>query len=323
VISHYSRLFHSQKGIDHSHEDYGQFQAKQDADKHIQLLHELNASLEKDAFSASPSVLNMLADVTNVDPPRDFFLMRVLKLSLETYHAKQYDLSLLVRDLIQPIEHLREIERLKVRDDACSIPTSVIMCDECEKRSCVLKCEQCQDHFCQECFDELHATGNRRSHMTLEIEQLVCIACDCVVADCQCVQCGTFFCSPCFSAIHQSRSDLLKHRKRNISGLVCQECEHSHATVICEDCLDLFCSPCFLKFHRKGQREKHAHLTVDPNGQVFRGGLPIPLSEAQSVISAAKSSQSYSPWLAFKDPEGRPYWHNFESGKESNESPQT
>ena len=321
MISQYSRLFHSHKGQDQSWDDDQDIQAKQDADKNIQFLHELSASLERGTFSATPSLLDIIAGLTNVVTREDFFLVRVLKISLETYHAKQYDLSLLVRDLIQPIEHLREIERLKVRDDVCRIPTSVIMCDECEKRSCVLKCEQCQDHFCQECFDELHATGNRRSHMTLEIEQLVCIACDCVVADCQCVQCGTFFCSPCFAAIHQSRSDLLKHRKRNISGLVCQECEHSHATVICEDCLDLFCSPCFLKFHSKGQRKKHAHLTVDPNGQVFRGGIPIPLSEAQSVISSARSNQSYSPWLAFKDSEGRSYWHNFETGQESDESP--
>jgi hypothetical protein len=287
-----------------------------------ELSRDIQARTELRLPATSPEILNQLCSFVKVDSCYEPFLCHVLKACFDTYAKKQYDIRCLLVDLPEPLDSLRRIEKEKVNVDVFSIPRSIIMCDECEKRSAVVKCEQCMDHFCQECFDELHATGNRRTHMTQEVEQLVCIACDATVADCQCVQCGSFFCSPCFVSIHGSRSDLNKHRKRNISGLVCLECEHAHATVICEDCVDLFCSACYLKLHKKGQKKKHAHLTVDPNGQVFRGGLIIPSAEAQSVIEAARSRSAYSHWIMFQTDGGESnFWCNVKTQVISNESP--
>jgi hypothetical protein len=275
----------------------------------LDILHSMKERLDKQLPVGTPEIITKLCEISGVDSTSEFFLVRAIKASIETYTQKQYDLSLLVDGLGEPIKLLRNIEKAKISVDVCGIPSRIIMCDECEKRSSVVKCEQCQDSFCQECFDELHATGNRRSHLTQELEQLVCVACDCAVADCQCIQCGSFFCTPCFASIHGSRSDLNKHRQRKISGLVCLECEHAHATVICEDCVDLFCSPCFLKLHKKGERKKHAHLTLDANGQAYRGGLIIPPSEAQEAIEKSKSHSAYSPWVGFRTP--APCWYNF------------
>lgn len=266
-------------------------------------------------------IINRICEMAGVDATRDLFLVRVIKATLESYTKKQYDVSVVVKDMMKPLARLRNLDREKVKVDVSGIPNSILMCDECEKRSAVVKCEQCLDRFCQECFDELHATGNRRSHLVQEIEQLVCVSCDTVVADCQCVQCGSFFCTPCFVSIHQSRVDLVKHRKRNISGLICYECEHAHATVICEDCADLFCSACYLHFHQKGQRKQHSHLTVDPNGQVYRGGLLVSASDAQASIARTRSRSAYSPWIPFVNLDGSHYWHNFVNGEEMNEPP--
>lgn len=288
----------------------------------LDVLRAMNNCLDKQEPVSSPEILVDLCELAGVDPKTEFVLSRCIKSSVETYANKQYDLSLLIEDLREPVNILRDVEKKKVTVDVFGIPSTIIMCDECEKRSSVVKCEQCQDTFCQECFDELHATGNRRAHLTQELEQLVCVACDCSVAACQCIQCGSFFCSPCFASIHGSRSDLNKHRRRNISGLICLECEHAHATVICEDCVDLFCSPCFLKIHKKGQRKKHAHLTLDLNGQAFRGGLVIPPPEAARAIESARSRSAYSPWVAFKtrDPESS-LWYNLSTGERCTEPP--
>merc|ERR1719316_1606257 len=121
-------------------------------------------------------------------------------------------------------------------------------------KAAVVKCEQCKDYFCQDCFNSTHATGKRRSHITSDVEQLVCAAYEDRVATCQCVQCGLFYSDEGFLYVHAfdaSRPDLRNHLKRVINGLVCLEC--------------------FIKLHRKGKRRQHVHLTIDNTGQIFRG----------------------------------------------------
>ena len=320
AISLFSRIFQAQRGFGITAIE-SSLMNDVESEKVYAICLEIKERLDRGCPLVDPQIVYRVCEVIGVVCTRDFFLLRVIMASLESYKQKQYDLSVLVTDLMEPLARIREIEGQKVRVDVSGIPCSIMMCDECEKRSAVVKCEHCLDRFCQGCFDELHATGNRRSHFVQEIEQLVCISCDAVVADCQCVQCGSFFCSSCFVSIHQSRLDLMKHLKRNISGLICYECEHAHATVICEDCSDLFCSPCFEQLHRKGQRNKHSHLTVDPNGQVYRGGLLVSPSEAQASIARTRSQSTYSPWISFVNIDGSEYWHNFGTGEESNEPP--
>ena len=291
------------------------------SDKYDTVLRTLKERIEKKLPPATPDIVSSIAALIGVERKSEYALMRSIKATLESYVQKQYALTNLLEDLEQPIASLRDIRRNQVKEDIVRKPLAIIMCQECEKRSSVLKCEQCQDHFCQECFDVLHATGNRKSHLIQEVEQLVCVACDATVADCQCVQCGSFFCSPCFVSIHSSRSDLHRHRKRTISGLVCQECEHAHAAVLCEDCMDLFCSPCYLRLHKNGQRKQHTHLTVDANGQVFRGGLLIPPTEAQVLIERSRSTTASGPWIHYRDDTGESYWHNCHTDEESHSAP--
>lgn len=321
VIALHSRIFQKHKGFIDLAEIPESAEVSAVSLSISNVLREYHESGDNHSTLSAPHLVAKICGIAEVDPASEIYLVRVLKASWDSYALKQYDLRWLLQGLKEPMSSLRRIEKDKLKVDVFAIPRAIIMCDECEKRSSVVKCEQCMDHFCQECFDELHATGNRRSHLTEEIEQLVCISCDSAVADCQCVQCGSFFCSPCFVFIHGSRSDLNKHRKRNISGLVCLECEHAHATVICEDCVDLLCSACYLKLHKKCQRKKHSHLTVDPNGQVFRGGLIIPSSEAQSVIEKARSHWAYSQWIEFHDGSSKTFWYNFKTHAQVSEQP--
>jgi hypothetical protein len=232
-----------------------------------------------------------LCDLLGVDSEEERRLVLSIHASIDSCVRKHHDMRSLIEDLSDGrLDSVRQIFRNQVKIDVVRKPGGIVMCDECEKRSSVVKCDKCLDNFCQECFDVLHATGNRRMHTTTEIEQLVCVSCDVTVADVQCIQCGTFYCSPCFSSMHAIRPELLKHRKRVVSGLVCQECEHSHASVLCENCIDLFCTPCFLRIHKSGNRRTHSHSTIDIHGHVYRNGLLVDFKEAQELLDRARES---------------------------------
>jgi len=254
------------------------------------VLRELSALPTTDSRIIIPdTTLQRIFELVGISIETEPRLGDAIRVAFEECISKRYDMRALLDNLSSgSVDCIRTIFRNQVKIDVVRKSQSIIMCDECEKHSSVLKCDKCKDNFCQECFDTLHATGNRRTHTTTEIEQLVCVSCDCTVADIQCIQCGTFFCSPCFSAIHAPRPDLVKHRKRNVSGLVCLECEHAHASVLCENCVDIFCTPCFLKTHHTGNRRTHAHSTIDINGHVYRSGLLVDPLEAQSLLDRAR-----------------------------------
>lgn len=315
----YSGIYHRKKGFSANAHLTSLVEANEFSQRCKDLVLQIRERIEKRLPVSTPDIVQKIADMTAVDVGKEISLLRSLKGTLETFVEKQYDLVHLIPDLKELVPVLREVESRKVKQNIFGPPRSILLCQECDKRSSVVKCEQCRDHFCQECFDMLHATGNRRYHLVQEMEQLVCVACDTAVADCQCIQCGSFFCSPCFASIHGSRSDLHKHRRRNISGLVCQECEHAHAGVICDDCGDLFCSPCYLRLHKKGQKKKHSHMTVDLNGQVFRGGLIVAPHEASAAIEKARSRTSH--WIQFVSDSGALFWHNFASDEETSADP--
>jgi hypothetical protein len=316
TIAFYSSIYHRKKGFSaNAHLDV-LIAASNFTLRCRDIYLKLRDRIERNVPVTTPELIEEVCLMVHANLVTEVMLIRSIKATLETFAEKKYDLGHLIPDLNSLIHSLRDIEGMKVKQDICGPPDSVLLCQECEKRSSVVKCEQCRDHFCQECFDMLHATGNRRYHLVQEMEQLVCVACDITVADCQCIQCGSFFCSPCFTSIHGSRSDLHKHRKRHISGLVCQECEHAHAGVICEDCSDIFCSPCYLRLHKKGQKKKHSHMTVDLNGQVFRGGIIVSASDARAEIAKARSRSGNSPWIEFTTDTGGRVWHNFATGDE-------
>ncbi|KAF4664531.1 Glutathione peroxidase 7 [Perkinsus chesapeaki] len=292
-------------------------------EKYTFILKALHERIALELPVSTPQICEQIPQLLGVDPTKEFFLVRCLKQTLEAYVAKQYDLTTFLSDMEAHIGFLRRFRKNQVKDDIIKKPEAVVMCEECEDKSAVLKCEVCQDYYCQDCFNATHATGNRRGHVTADVEQLVCGACDEVIATCQCVQCGSFFCDNCYVTTHASRPELHNHLKRVISGLVCQECEHLNATVLCEDCVDLFCTQCFIKLHGKGRRRQHVHLSIDNTGQVFRGGFLVPPEEAQVLIDRSRSTAEGGPWVMFRDDNHNPFWYHFGKRVVSLENPFT
>lgn len=265
---------------------------------------------------ATPEIIEGLAELLGdpaINSQKEYFLVRVVKQTLEAYVEKKFDLSTFIQDCKDPVNFLRSIRKKQNQVDVIRKPTSIVMCQECEKKAAVVKCEQCKDYFCQDCFNSTHATGKRRAHITSDVEQLVCAAYEDRVATCQCVQCGLFYSDEGFLYVHAfdaSRADLRNHLKRVINGLVCLECEHYNASVLCEDCVDLFCTECFIKLHRKGKRRQHVHLTIDNTGQIFRGGFLVPPEEAQVLTDRARSTIETGPWVPFRDENLQVYWYH-------------
>ena len=268
----------------------------------------------------TPQSLVDLASLVGVGA-KECQLMRTIQATVESYVDKKYDLSTLLEDIREPVCSLRNIYANQVA--VAHKPDTVIMCQECEKKSAVLRCESsCQDVFCQECFDTLHATGNRKSHASSQVEQLVCVVCDQALATSQCIQCGTFVCETCFVSMHSSKPDLHAHRRRTVSGLICQECQQAHAAVVCEDCVDLFCSSCYVTLHKNGQRKLHTHVTIDPSGQMFRQGLLVNAWDAQNLLDRARiSDENNGTWLKFENDKWEPFWYNLLSEEISTTCP--
>jgi hypothetical protein len=321
VVDKYAQLYGKQKTFSKA---LLLSSAVEDDDKNerfVALLKTIYDRCHRNLPPATPAIIEQLSALLLIDPAKEHALVKCIKLTLEAYVQKQYDLSTFISDLHEALKKLRVTKKQYVKDDLIRKPQSVVMCQECEAKSAVLKCEQCLDFFCQDCYNATHATGNRRGHITQDVEQLVCSACDSKIAACQCVQCGSFFCDSCYVSTHSSRPELHNHLKRVISGLVCQECEHFNAAVLCEDCVDLFCTECYIKLHKKGGRRNHVHRTIDHTGQVFRSGFLVPPEEAQILIERSRTTIESGPWVPFKDDANRAFWHNFALNHSSYSAP--
>jgi hypothetical protein len=313
LIERYKKIYQKTRGY--------QKQVQQDAGESKESMNDkLNDVISKVINRASegkppsePRIILALAELLNIDPKKEFYLVRCIKQTLEAYVEKRFELSTFLMDLREPVEFLRQIRKKQNQVDVIRKPNSIVMCQECEKKAAVVKCEQCKDFFCQDCFNGTHSTGKRRAHITSDVEQLVCAAYEDRVATCQCVQCGLFYSDEGFLYVHAfdaSRPDLRNHLKRVINGLVCLECEHYNASVLCEDCVDLFCTECFIKLHRKGKRRQHVHLTIDNTGQIFRGGFLVPPEEAQVLTDRARSTVETGPWVPFRDDDLKVFWYH-------------
>jgi len=151
---------------------------------------------------ATPDIVEGLAKILSIDSTKEFFLFRVVKETLLAYVEKKFELASFIRDMTHPVQFLRSIRQKQNQVDVIRKPTTIIMCQECGEKSAVVKCEDCKDYFCQTCFNTTHKKGKRRTHITSDVEQLVCACYDDRVATCQCVQCGLFFSDEGFYEVH-------------------------------------------------------------------------------------------------------------------------
>jgi hypothetical protein len=55
----------------------------------------------------TPAIIEQLGELMQIDTTREFFLVRCVKLTIEAYVEKQFDLSSFVEDMAPPLDFLR------------------------------------------------------------------------------------------------------------------------------------------------------------------------------------------------------------------------
>ncbi|KAF4650454.1 hypothetical protein FOL47_001139 [Perkinsus chesapeaki] len=210
---------------------------------------------------ATPEIVESLCILLNIDSVVDYHLAGSVKHALDEFVERQYALTSLVDCPCSPVEFVRLIRREQIRREVTEKHEDVVMCQECEDLAATLKCDPCKDFFCRECFGKTHATGKRKKHITIELDQRICGECRKRVAD-SLVAAGTpeerYFCDGCYTVSLGENPELKKLPKKILKGFKCFECDLSDrqrvvrgaismgdngkkATIICEDCLDMFC----------------------------------------------------------------------------------
>ena len=293
------------------------------------VLNEIFNRANKELPPVTPEIVETLCLMLNIDSSSEFRLVNLVKSTCDLFVERQYAITQNIDSVCDPAEFMHIIRQEHVRVGVIEKPMDVVFCQECEKRSAKIKCEQCRDFFCKNCFAETHATGKRKVHTTIWLEQDICQICDCklavsVVAPNDPAD-SKLFCDPCYNAAAAENPDLKKLPKKLIHGVFCLECTTTPAAVICEHCVDLFCPQCHLRVHRKGRRAKHNPLYIDPqSGEVWRAGNLLPAEDAQGLIDKARVRASRdSPWVPFKDDVWNVYWFNFADKSKANLCPFT
>jgi hypothetical protein len=258
------------------------------------------------SLPVEPSHIEQLCTVCYVDSSTQFRQAHALKQALESYIDKELTLTTLVGVAPVPQELLAQsqaaLSALVISDSAAEI----LICQECSKSSAKLKCDQCKDFFCHDCFKMTHATGKRKTHATLKIDQTACTICDASLAAVSFGEPPTLSCDPCFKQLVLKNPEISNFPRKLLYELKCSECQADLANLVCEDCCDLFCLNCHLKHHLRGKRQYHMIVTIDA-GLFWRSGRELSPAQSLTLLDACnKCANEYTEWLAFV--EG--FWYN-------------
>jgi len=278
-----------------------------------QIINEVLNRAHKGFPPVTPELVEQLAIVLNIESTTSYALCLQLRNTLEELVETQYEVSILLRQPVDPVLFLNNCRKSVVRLCVTSKPDDLLMCQECEKRSAKVKCEQCKDFFCEDCFIKTHHTGKRANHTKMDVCQLACDVCDVEMAYTKSldVKPGTGAVKFCDVCLVTKSVELSGHRMKTIADLKCYECEKDKATRLCEDCCDLFCIECFLELHRRGKRRVHMPLILDEDGQLVRAGVHVLPQVTQQMIARARQSAQGNAWVAFRDDKFNTFWYHF------------
>lgn len=254
---------------------------------------EAEADISNQQPLISPKFVKAMADTLSVDVITEPHLVRTLKTFLKAF-SQQYRIEeeLDTQEIKWCIEIL-ENERAKfeimrnmdsVEDPSDDIRPGIhrqVYCTGSMERcgsvaSCY--CPQCGDCFCEECFEKLHAKGNRSQHEANNI--IPCVLCQTMPAKLQCTY--TF-------------------------GSYCQQCYVQKHCKALPKYLDL--KPLRIDY-TKVQKEP-----VVPGKRVWAIGETDPEEEAEGGFSHRPLIETLmgEKWHAFYDLRGVKYYYNFET----------
>jgi len=163
------------------------------------------------------------------------------------------------------------------------------LCEECEqKKFANFWCKDCEQHFCTDCFEDLHKKGQRAKHEKEVVEEVIpaksvmapppppedepeklCEECETDPrhpAKFYCTICKTVMCPECEAFLH-SKGKRLTHIRTPllpdggiIDCILCDECEDDPrlpAVVSCGECEQRLCANHDADLHSKGKRILH------------------------------------------------------------------
>ena len=182
---------------------------KSSSEEHAKLrINRLLWSYESEASSdllsqqplISPKYLLRMADIFAVDIISESFLVRTLKTSLKAF-AIQYRLEdeLDVKEVNCCFKMISEERTRRLEANRQSDHVNVsrqIYCVECGAIGALI-CPTCNDSFCQECFDRLHAKGNRSRHRGNHL--IPCAICGVLPGRLQCTYSFGCYCLECYA----------------------------------------------------------------------------------------------------------------------------
>lgn len=157
-----------------------------------------------------------------------------------------------------------------------------VICNQCEETSAEFYCVDCSTNLCGDCFQLLHRSPKKATHVKNAIgndtapavgDVSVCDRCEEEAAHVECLDCNQALCAHCNTLLHKSAKKK-GHDRRPMGATpgspepetksasktetLCERCEESPASVECESCSTaLLCSGCNELLHRSKKKAGH------------------------------------------------------------------
>lgn len=267
----------------------------------------------------TPELVEKTCLLLGVNSSVQHSLARMVKMALDTFVERSYELATQVGAVPDSNDFLKLIREAQVELEVRRKPDDVVMCTEIPGKPADVKCEQCKDFFSFEGFRVTHATGKRRGHSTLSVQQKVCSVDPSQLATCEVN--GVLYCDDAYEQVTRDDPELRKMPKKVLAGLSCSQYPKRASDVVCEECLDLFCWEGFIEIHRKGKRRFHTPLVFDAQGHLWRAGQIMPPEEAQTLVDRCRLIAQGGPWCAFRDDNLNTYWYHWQDKLTTTTSP--
>jgi hypothetical protein len=273
----------------------------------------------------TPELVEKTCILLGINTGQQHLIARTVKMELDQFVEQQYELATAVGQVVDAEDFINNIRGVMIDLEVIRKPDDVIMCSEVPGRPAEVKCEQCKDFFSQAGFNLTHATGKRRGHSTLPVEQRVCTRYPDRLATCEVN--GEFYCDEAYDDAVQEDPTLRKAPKKVLGGLKCSEIPTRVAEVLVEEEFELYCWEAFIKLHRKGKRRwtgcggRLVPCVFDQDMHLWRAGEMLPQEEAQELIDRCRLTAEGGPWCAFRDDNQNTYWYHWTDKVIVTESP--
>eukprot|EP00435_Cladocopium_sp_Y103_P023891 s2791_g5.t2 len=225
------------------------------------ILNEVLNRCHRELPPMTPVLLERTAVLLGIDTTSEFVLSSKVKTAIESFAEDQYDISVATHQKADVDSFTKNLRAEQIQ-------------------------AECMDFFSLEGFQKCHASGKRRQHHPLKVEQCACSVFPREPATCK-VE-GQYYSDQGYDVAVQRHPHL----------------EKKHC--------DFFCMEAFWERHGHGHRQQHSCLQLDRAGILHRFGQPLPPLEdsSQKKEKLDNTERNSGPWLAFRDDQLTTYWYH-------------